>query len=196
MSFWKSNEQRLEVVNQFIDLIPVLQKFSSRWLGRHTLHKTQFDEILLHIDGYEARVIYSNGTGSLDLISLYHDADAKSEGVAFDSFDFTSVHYIHGLHIHQRGQYLEEMSDMIDQMNNTFSTGYLPEEDHFQYSTLFDVPPYEELGAIYETMHRCLDDFGFQIRFTQFENLPMPAEQFMARLKEGIDKNVGCTKKY
>ena len=198
MSFWKSNEQRLEVVNQFIDLIPVLQKFSSRWLGRHIIHKSQFDEISLHIDGYEARVIYSTGTGtgSLDLISLFHDEDAKSEGSAFDSFDFTSVHYLTGMQIHQRGHYTEEMFGIIDKMNNTFSTGYLPEEEHFQYSTLFDMPAYEELDSIYRTMLRCLDDFGFQIRFTQFENLPMPPEQFMAILKEGIDKNVGCTKKY
>lgn len=196
MSFWKSNEQRLEVVNQFIDLIPVLQKFSSRWLGRHVIHTTRFDEIYLQIDGYEARVVYSSSAGSLDLISLYHDADAKSEGSSFDSFEFTSAHYFRGMQIHQRGQYSEDVFDMIDEMNNTFSTGYLPEEEHFQYSTLFDMPEYEELDSIYKTMLRCLDDFGFQIRFTQFENLPMPPEQFMARLKEGIDKNVGRTKQY
>lgn len=196
MSFWKSTEQRLKVVSEFLDLIPVLQKFSSRRLGRHLLHETQFDEIGLYIDGYEARVIYSTYTGSLDLISLYHDADAKSEGAAFDSFDFTSAHYLKGMHIHQRGSYQEDVFDIIDEMNNTFSTGYLPEEDHFQYSTLFEMPPYEELGSIYETMLRSLYDFGFQVRFTQFEKLPMPPEQFMKLLKEGIDKNVGCTKKY
>ena len=196
MSFWKSAEQRIKVVNEFMDLIPVLQKYSSRWLGRHTIYKDPHYEIFLRIDGYEARVIYRTENIVLDLFSLYHDADAKSEGAAFDSFDFTSAHYLNGMQIHQRGSYQEEVFERIDKMNNTFSTGYLSEEDHFQYSTLFEMPPYEELGDIFSTMHRCLDDFGFQVRFTQFENLPMPPEQFMKILKEGIDNNVGCTQKY
>lgn len=188
MSLLNSTKERLSIVNGFLDVIPVLQKYSSRWLGKKQLYKSKFDEIVLYVDGYEARVVYCSSDRVIDLFSLYHDADAKSEGAAFDSFDFTSAHYISGMHIHQRNQYCKEVMESIDEMNNTFSTGYLPEEEHFQYSTLFDLPPYEELGVIFDTMNRCIDDFGFQIRFTQFENLPIPPEQFMKMLKEGIAK--------
>ncbi|WEM33123.1 hypothetical protein EJP02_062 [Escherichia phage EJP2] len=188
MSFWKSNEQRLEVVNTFIDILPVLHKFVARGCGENSVYKSNVDEIFLQINAYQSHVMYCTSEKVLNLITFDHDQEYKSNGAFFDSASFISDHYLNAMNIHQRRDYVDGLRESIDAMNNTFSTGYLSEEEHFQYSTLFEMPAYEDLSSIHETMNRCIGDFCFQIRFTKFEDVLMPPEQFMAKLKEGTEK--------
>lgn len=185
MSYLKSTKQRLDIINDVIDLYSTVCDFSKRWKGAFTLHSGSNFDIILRVDSFEARVVYRDSFSNLATMSFYHDSE-ESRGATFNNRFFVVEPHQYGMQIHQSKDYTSELYKSIDEMNNTFSTGYMPEEQHFQYSLLFDIPEYEDMYDIHAVMNRAIGTCSFKILFTEFDQLPMEPEQFMQLVKEGI----------
>jgi hypothetical protein len=75
--------------------------------------------------------------------------------------------------------------EFIDNMNNRVSTGYITEEDHFQYSTVVTLPSYEETLLELEVMHRALSS-PLVVHFENISNLPITRTCFMEEVRKVV----------
>lgn len=186
MSYWKDTKQRIAVVNDAIDYFSTVSEYARGCsIGPRTLHNGGCFNLEINIGLYESKIVYKSEDVSIDLISFFID-DYPSTGGYFNTNFFSSMSYNHGMSIHQPNEYVAENREVIDAMNNRFSSGYMSEEDHFQYSTLITMPEYDEMYDIFNVIHRAIGEATIRVYFDHFENVPLAPEVIMKLFRKGI----------
>lgn len=185
MSYWKDTKQRIAVVNDAIDYFSTIDSYSRGRVGPRTLHYGSDFKLILQMDIYETKIVYKTDDVTIDLMSFYID-DYKSTGGCFNTNFFSSLSYNYDMSIHQPIEYVAENREVIDEMNNRFSTGYMSEEEHFQYSTLITMPEYDEMYDIYNVIHRAIGEATVRVYFENFENVPLAPDVIMKLFRKGI----------
>lgn len=184
-----STEERIQIANIVHELYASVDDWGNRWRGIYFLYKNPVgnEKIVMDLSAYEAHVWYEFEGARISIIRYIFDDNLKSTGALYSKSSFSTGTNCHDMQIHEPSDYNADNYELINQMNNTFSTGYLPEEEYFQYSTLFQMPEYEHLYDLHSLMNRAIGTSNFIVMYSAFNLIPMRPMHLMELVKKGIE---------